>query len=215
MEEVDFGYVGRDGCTIYRQCFLRYLYARFVLKRPEADWSKVVKDTEKVFWYLVEQGTKYGFNVDSILEIPDSTGDTCFSIASRCSEKISKYIIERGIKVNSIRTEMMIPDFRFPDLSIQMMKKGINPYVISYSDNNSIDLYPSSFESEEAKQLLKPFPRSVHFSVEDINCTETCPVDCPSKFQKFYYKNGDLVKMTIENRIGQGGFGSVFKGLFH
>ena len=215
MENVDFGHVGQDGVTIYVRCFQRYLNARFILKRPEADWSKVVMETEKIFDYLVEQGKKYGFNVDSILEIPTSSGSTCFSIATQCSKKISKYVIERDIKVNSIITLMMNPDFLYPDLAIQMMGKGINPLVISYTGNSQIDLCPFSFKSEEAKQLLKKFPRSIHFSVEDIKCDETCPVDCLSKFQKFFYKNGELVKMTERNKIGQGGFGSVFKGQFH
>ena len=57
--------------------------------------------------------------------------------------------------------------------------------------------------------------RSIHISIEDIKCDETCAVDCPSKFQKFQFKNGEFVKTTDDNRIGQGGFGSVFKGLFH
>ena len=172
-------------------------------------------DTERVFDYLVQQGTNYEFNVDSILETPNSTGDTSFSFASRCSEKIMQYIIGSDIKVNSIKTDMMIPAFTYSDLAIQMMRRGINPHVISYSGKSKIELYPSSFESEEAKELLRKFPRSVHFSVEDINCDATCPENCLSYFQKCYYKNGELVKMTEENRIGQGGFGSVFKGLFH
>merc|ERR1711911_516257 len=96
-----------------------------------------------------------------------------------------------------------------------MMKKGINPRVIRYDGNSQIDLYPSSFESQEAKQLLAQFPRSIHFSIEDINCETTCLPGCMSAFKKFYFKNGEFVKMTDGNRIGQGGFGSVFKGLFH
>ena len=101
VESVDFGYVDRvgyiDGITIYRQCFERYRQARYSLERPEAEWSKLAVETEIVFFYLVEQGMKYGYDVDSILEIPDSTGETCFSTASACSKKISRYIIERDI----------------------------------------------------------------------------------------------------------------------
>ena len=215
MEKVDFSYVGKYGFTIYKACFQEYLIARYYFKRPEAVWSKVVTKMENVFEYLVEQGTKHGFNVDSVLEIPGWSGETCFSISAQCSEKISKYFLGRQIKVNSIKTDMMIPAFKYPDLAIQMMKKGINPHIISYFGNSQIALEPSSFVSEEAKQLLTMFPRSVHFSVEDINCDETCPVDCSSKFQKFYYKNDEFVKMTGQNKIGQGGFGSVFKGSFH
>ena len=58
MEQVDFGYVGRDGNTIYRKCFQRYINARFALKVPEADWKKLVTKTETVFDFLVEEGNK-------------------------------------------------------------------------------------------------------------------------------------------------------------
>ena len=59
------------------------------------------------------------------------------------------------------------------------------------------------------------FPRSIHFSIEDINCENSCRSDCSSAFKKFYFKNGEFVEMADANRIGQGGFGSVFKGSFH
>ena len=215
MAKVEFDYVGEEGYTIYMACFQVYMRARYIFKRQKADWTKVVEDTEKVFDYLVKQGEKYGFNVDSILEIPNSNGATCFSIASRCSEKISRCIIGRDIKENNITFDMMIPAFEHLALTMQMMGKGINPHIISNNGMSCVEMFSSSFESEWAKRLLSQFPRSVHFSVEDINCDEICPEDCPSKFEKFYYKNGELVKMNDENRIGQGGFGSVFKGLFH
>ena len=215
MDLVDFGYVGKTGSTIYTICFQRYLNARFVLKRPEDEWKKLVTKTETVFDFLVEEGNKRGFDVDSILEITDSTGSTCFSIASRSSKKIMDYIIGREIKVNSINTQMMVPDFEYPDLAVPMMKKGINPHVIAYNGKKYIDMFRSSFKSKEAKKLLAQFPRSIHFSIQDISCKNTCPSNCSSAFKKFYYKNGEFVRMTDATRIGEGGFGSVFKGLFH
>ena len=111
---------------------------------------------------------------------------------------------------------MMVPDLNFfPALAVKMMEKGINPYVISFTGTDRIHYQPSSFENEEAKRLLAKMPRSVHFSIEDIKCKESCPVDCFSKFDRFYYKNGPLVKMTEKNRIGKGGFGMVFRQSFH
>ena len=58
------------------------------MKRPEAECSKLTKETEAVFEFLVAQGNKNGFNVDLILEIPDLSGGACFAKALRCSEKI-------------------------------------------------------------------------------------------------------------------------------
>ena len=96
-----------------------------------------------------------------------------------------------------------------------MLKKGMNPWVFDYDGKNEIQRFPSNFENKEAQCLLAETPRSVHFSIEDIECEEWCSADCPSKFDRFYYKNGPLVEITEENRIGKGGFGWVYKQLFH
>ena len=95
--------------------------------------------------------------------------------------------------------------------------------MLSESDSKFVHCYgwretftiENSFTSDSKFIYGVNFPRSVHFSIKDIYCDDTCPVNCPSQFQKFQFKNGELVKMADENKIGQGGFGSVFKGLFH
>ena len=215
MEKVDFDFVGRDGLTIYRNCFRFYMDCRFTQKKPKEEWSKIVAETEEIFDFLVTEGNKNDFNVDSILEIPDSSGATCFSIASDCSKKICNYIIERGIQVNNIKTTMMIPQFTYPELAIKMMENNINPYVMDCNGNSPVETDPTSFDSEEAQKLLATFERSVQYSMEDIHCKESCPADCPSKFEKFVCKNGSLVQMTSVNKIGSGGFGMIFRGVFH
>ena len=75
MDQVDFRYVGGDRFTIYRNCFQRYINARWTLKKPEAEWKKLVSKTETVFYFLVEEGNKRGFDVDSIFEIQNILGD--------------------------------------------------------------------------------------------------------------------------------------------
>ena len=216
MEQVDFGFAGEDGFTIYRMCFEKYIRNRFTLKWAKLV-EKVVTETEAVFDFLVKQGINNANDVDAILEIPNANGETCFDLASRCSYKICDYIISRGIRVNTINTKMMVPEMGISTSTsgLEMMKLGINPQVIAYDGNSPLDLYPKEFKSEEAKRLLATFPRSVHYSIEDIECEESCPAKCRSNFKRFYYKNGSLVEMTDQNRIGSGGFGMVFKGLFH
>ena len=214
MDQVDFGYVGDLGMTIYRVCFQKYENALF-WRKPKAELSKMVDKIERTFFVLVEQGINHRYNVDSILEIPDSHGGTCFQIALKFSRKIVMFFLERDIKVNSIQLDMQVPGFRWPDLTIQIMKKGINPYIIDDGGKSKINRSPTQFEGEDAKRLLTTFSRSVHFSIEDIQCKESCPADCPSKFDRFYYKNGPLVEMSEQNRIGKGGFGLVFQSSFH
>ena len=218
MEQVNFDFVGDDGFTIYRQCLEKYTRSRF-LKRPESECSKIITETENLFEILVAMGIKNGADVDSILERPDQRGETCLDIASRFSDKVYNNIINRGINMNSIRTDMMVRDFRTPELAIQMMKMGLNPHIIDCDGKSQIDYYPSSFKSEEAKHLLDTFPRSIHYSIDDVECPAECPAsssaECPSRFKKFVCKNGSLVEMTDQKRIGTGGFGMVFREDFH
>ena len=95
------------------------------------------------------------------------------------------------------------------------LSKGLNPLIINCYGKNQVDWYPGSFKSKEAQQLLKQFPRAIHFAVDEIPCKESCPPECPSKFQRLYFKNGEFIEMTDQNRIGSGGFGMVYRGLFH
>ena len=232
MNKVDFGFVNNNGCTIFRICFEKYIQIRKQLFAPiipidpaivrrriaNGELKNVVERTEKVFFFLVEEAKKYQFDVDSILEIPDSTGQTCFGLASLASEKMTNYIITRKIPVNSLTTSMITPQFKYPMFAIEMMKKGINPHIISCDGIKQTDLFPKTnlcFENLEAKRLLSQFPRSIHFSTEDIQCDESCQPNCTSTYKRFYYKNGPLVEMTDHNRIGQGGFGMIFRELFH
>ena len=221
MKHVDFHHYDQE--TIFTRIptilmdNLRLFYTgdEIAAKRPTEEWNTMRADTEAIFYFLVEEGIKNGFNVESILEIPDDAGESCFSIASEFSEKICSFILDKEINLNTISTDMLVPDFRYPKLAIRMMQKGINPYVIGNTGKTRVEQFPKSFESEEAKRLMATFPKSVHYSIEDIQCTASCTVDCPSNFKKIFYKNGSLVEMSDQNRIGSGGFGMVFKQSFH
>ena len=135
MDDIDLGFIDKNGCTIYRICFNGYLGARWALKKPEEKWSKLVSKVEETFFWLVEQGQqKLGIeSVNQIIQRPSSDGSTCFSIATQCSPKIAKFILSQHIKLNSITTDMIIPSFEYPELAEQMMLKNINPNVIDYT----------------------------------------------------------------------------------
>ena len=245
MKQIQFDDVDSDGLTIYT-IFLRRtrrIYRELTskkrgivkveLSRPIEDkLSQLIEKTETVFNLLLEEGIQNEYrlqrNVDLILEYPDLSGSTCFSYASEFSEIICNKIMDRGVTVNHINTSMMVPSFKFPDLTVPMMDKEINPHVISHTGKSQVDDYPTIFESSKAKQSLDKLSeamseyrkngsilkRSVHFSTEDIDCTE-CTPECPTKFKRFHPKNNALVQMIEKNRIGSGGFSRVYKGVFH
>ena len=242
MKQIQFDDVDSDGLTIYT-IFLRRtrrIYRELTAKkrgivkeelsRPIEDkLSQLIEKTETVFNLLLEEGIQNEYrlqknelfrNVDLILEYPDLTGSTCFSYASEFSEIICNKIMDRGVTVNYINSSMMVPSFKFPDLTVPMMNNDINPYVISHTGKSQLDDYSTNFASPETTQLLNRFKttdgqvKSVHFSTEDIDCTE-CKPECPTKFKRFHPKNNALVQMIEENQIGSGGFSRVYKGVFH
>ena len=68
MEQVDFGYVGMERCTIYRSCFAKYTKGMKILEvnmQGICDLKNLVSlarthwRIEEVFFFLVEQGNKY------------------------------------------------------------------------------------------------------------------------------------------------------------
>ena len=212
--EVDFGMIV-GGRTIFDVCFQRYLDAIRRLKKKPSDCTKLIHKIEDVFFFLIKEAERRTFDTDKILAIPNSTGQTVFHHVSTISEVIAKYILQRDIKVNAIDAKMMIPHFKFPDLSITMMRRGINPYVIAHDGWSEIQRYPFNFKSEESNTLLGKFPKSIYYSLEDIYCGEDCLTDCSSRLSRFYFKNGAFVEMVDSKRIGKGGFGSVFTTEFH
>ena len=58
MDDIDFGFINKNGITIYRICFNRYLDARCILEKPKEQWLKLIPKVEKTFFWLVKQGKK-------------------------------------------------------------------------------------------------------------------------------------------------------------
>jgi len=187
------------------------------LKKPEKEWSKLAAKVEETFFWLVDQGQKkLGIEaVNKIIQRPNSNGSTCFSIANQCSPEIAKFILSQDIKINSIKTNMMIPSFVNSELAEQMMLKNINPKVIAYDGRSQFDIWPNSFANPKCKELAEKFPRSIHFVTEDTVCSKICGNFCGSNLKAFYYKNGPLVDTGDHNKLGTGGFGTVYRGKWH
>ena len=203
--------------TIYRACFSRYLAARYLAKKASKKWSKLVLKVEESFFFLVERGNViHGTDfINEIVQVPASNGETCFSIASECSSKIAKFILSQDIKINCVTMSMKIPSFKYPELAEQMMMKNVNPKVVSYDGSSEFEGWPETFKNQKSKQLAERFPRSIHFVIEDTYCTNNCQNNCKSKLEAFFYRSGPLVDISDFNKLGTGGFGTVYAGKWH
>ena len=217
MDEIYFDQVNEYGFTIYRMCFDQFVNVKFYYGKKKTKWSKLIPKQDDIFFMLVKLGQeKLGVDIiNKVIEKPDQTGTSCFGIATQCSPKIAKYILSQNIKINTIVTDMFIPSFEIPDLTEDMMKKNINPKFINCEGDSEIEQWPNNFKSSACQNLLKKFPREIHFSVENTECKITCKSDCQSKLEAFFFKNGPIVNISDVNKLGYGGFGSVYAGKWH
>ena len=217
MDEIDLGLTRRHGVTFYSLCFDKYISVRYKLKQPEEKWSQLIPKIEETFFWLVKEHQKH-LDIDKVnrfIEAPDLNGGTCFNSASQCSLKISKYILSQDIRINSITTAMLTPSFRFSELAEDMMNKNLNPRIISYSGYSQFEGWPISFAKPKLKKQAQKFSTSVHFVVDETKCKENCGEHCKSKMEPNFLKSGPLVDMIDSNKIGRGGFGSVYSGKWH
>ena len=159
-EKIDFDHIARDGGNIFKCCLMPSLNVgschalardddpsrkttlnelRESIQRSqnlEYEQSLLTPAIEKRFFKLVKAGEKYGFNTDKIIERPDSLGSTVFEHATLFSVNICKYILNRNIRVNNILVNFVYPVFNHDfndEMWEKMLKKGINPKVISGS----------------------------------------------------------------------------------
>ena len=110
------------------------------LKKMLYEQNRLVPAIEDRFFKLVKAGEKYGYDINSIMETPALLGSTVFETASIFSVKICKFILGRKIRVNSILVNFIYPVFPVHDPLFdeafleKMLKKGINPKIISGED---------------------------------------------------------------------------------
>ena len=160
----------------------------------------------------MDQGKRKNINTNKLIEKPSITGETCFQIASGMSKEISKYILENNIEVDFISKKFMLPWFKFKELTKMMLLKNINPFIV-YKGMNQLDRYPDRFANFH--ETVNQFDRAAFYFTEDTKCNEKCSPGCNSTFKRFKCYRGVLAKIEPNNLIGNGAFGTVYKGKWH
>ena len=96
-------------------------------------------------------------------------------------------------------------------------EKRINPRIIEYDGTSQLVHNEESFKECCLQFILKfplpIFPRSIHFSTEDIcsNCIRKCE-NCSDKLNAYFVKAGSFVNFSKQRKIARGGFGLVYEG---
>ena len=173
---------------------------------------------EDTFFFLISLAEqKLGKEkIDQILESPDHAGQTVFMGASHLSKKISGWILDRNIDVAFVDETWNTPIFWFESNVEKMLNKGINPFVVSYSEKSQFEY--RNFKNIDTK-LLKSFitgkitdgKTEAYYSFNDSVCDENCRKFCEDKMLKFKLYTR---KRNFENGR-KGGEGLVTFGKWH
>ena len=169
-------------------CNLFFLSFQPIL-RFDKDLSKclhLVSDIEERFEYLIAECEKKldEETLNSILEIPTSMGWTCFAAATMFSEKITNFLLKRRLPINSISLNNVVAHFKFPQHAAEMIARGVNPKIIRYDDENSLEHFKDTFTDQKLMDAVNffPDPISIHYTTEDINCENIgCLPNCSSR----------------------------------
>ena len=173
---------------------------------------------EETFFFLISKAEEKltEEEINRIIESPDHAGNTVFSSASTRSEKISGWILDRNIDVAFVDDTWLTPQFSFESNFEKLLKKGINPFVVSYTGNTQFGL--RNFGNID-QTLLQSFTTgkiedgktAAYYSFKNSTCNKSCQNSCEDKMIKFKLYTG---KRNFENGK-RGGEGFVCFGTWH
>ena len=212
----------RTGATmfivIFGQCFKFFKaanWSRASLKTEK--FQQLLRHVEAMFRKLVEFADfeNNQEKMKRILEMTSKNGSALILDATAyCSMEIINYLLKNNININNCDTKFMTAYFENAEIT-KLIVDYVNPKIISYLGRSHLyDRNPENFTGS-VKSAAEEYPNSIHVAVTDQECKDGCLSDCNSKLVAFYYKNGPYVQRSETNRLGQGAFGTVFRGKWH
>ena len=95
--------------------------SQYIYSSPANNYYSTTDEKLTLLKFLVEEGEKRGYDVNSILEKIGLNNEPCFALYVH-HVPIRKYLLlEREINVNYIKPNMRIQELTSPDLAVQMM----------------------------------------------------------------------------------------------
>ena len=86
-------------------------YLDETLTYPDSN-HQLMSGAEESVEYLIELGDKHGVDMKTVLDETTKCGETMFHKATWLSEKLSKHLLQRGVKTNTVNSSFMTPIFR-------------------------------------------------------------------------------------------------------
>ena len=224
MHKVDFGYVDAyHGATLYHSCLQGYISMIEKERQIKLTQKEISQRTLDNLIYLIEKGNQHYANISKILSKPNQIGETVFM--TMCFESgiksITEFLLRWDIEINIIQLDfgtcnlMVLPEFNETFLA-----KKMNPKIINDSGRSPLDFLEQSSMtiSPKLRKLIDMYPNAVYFSTVPQLCNDNCKKYCKSKMEPFRIGmngNGEYITADDSTRIGQGGFGTVFRGDWH
>ena len=221
LKLVDFAKTNNNGRSIFGSLMEQGIVAQ---RKNHSLLGNLMSKIEKLFFFLIAAAKDQldEEKIDRILESPDHAGQTVFTNASYLSDKISGWILVRNIDVAFVDHNWMTPTFSFKSNVEKMLKKGINPFVVKYTEKSEYDRYQRNFVDIDQK-LLEPFitgniteeRTGAFYSFQDSECSEKCENSCNDKMLSFkLYTDFKGSKRNLKNGK-RGGEGIVSSGHWH
>ena len=221
MRKVDFGYVDAYGATLYHCCIQGYVSQE--KKRIKLTPEEISQRSHDNLFYLIEKGDQHYANLPKILSKPNQIGETVFTTMTFVFgvKAITKFLLKWNIEINIVQLDFTTCNLMIlPELNEIFLAKKMNPKIIDGTGRSPLDFLEQSsiFISPKLRKLIDIYPNAVYFSTVPQICNIECKTYCKSKMEPFRIgtnTNGEYITANDSTRIGQGGFGTVFRGEWH
>lgn len=180
-------------------------------------FKKLLFHVEVIFKKLTEFGDfeKDQEKMKRILEITNKAGGALISRATYfCSMRIVNYLLTNKININNCNSRFVTASFNDAEITKQIIP-FVNPKIIDFDGVSHLYVMNRQNFTSSVKAQAEKYPNAIHVAVINQECESSCPTDCKSNLTAFYYKNGVYVQRSQANQVGQGAFGTVFRGKWH